>query len=182
MKDKKKIAKEPEENIQANEAQDVPEGTLGDFAGQCEEYKAKWLRAQADYQNLQREVSSQRGEWAKMSEIQILEEFLPVYDNFRIAFRHDVGEESGAWQNWKKGIEYIMKQYGDILESHGVKQMETEGKMFDPSLHDAVTEEDSENHKEGQIIREVGGGYLAGDRVLRPARVVVCKKEGNKEE
>ncbi|MFH0857175.1 MAG: nucleotide exchange factor GrpE [Candidatus Magasanikbacteria bacterium] len=179
MKDKKK--KEQEENPKGSEVQDAPESTLGDFAGQCEEYKTKWLRAQADYQNLQKEVSAQRSEWAKMSEIQILEEFLPVYENFRIAFRHDVGEESSAWQNWKKGIEYIMKQYGDILESHGVQQMVTEGKMFDPSLHDAVSEEDSEGHEEGQIIREVGGGYMAGDRVLRAARVVVCKKEGNKE-
>ena len=47
------------------------------------DFESKWLRAQADYQNLQKEVSAQRSEWAKMSKVQVIEEFLPVFDNFR---------------------------------------------------------------------------------------------------
>ena len=141
----------------------------------CAEYKGAWMRAQADYQNFQKEVSEQRSNWAKMSEVQILEEFIPVYENFRTAFKHDVGEESSAWENWKKGIGFIMKQFGDILESHGVKEMETVGKVFDPKLHEAVSEEESEEHEDGVIIREVSGGYVAGETILRVARVVVCR-------
>ncbi|MBU0661099.1 nucleotide exchange factor GrpE [Patescibacteria group bacterium] len=141
----------------------------------CEEYKSGWMRAQADYKNLQMETSKQRSEWARMSEIQILEEFIPIYENFRTAFKHPAGEENSSWENWKKGIEFIMKQFGDVLESHGVKEMEVVGKMFDPNLHEAVSEEASEGHADGQIIRELAGGYLAGEKVLRAARVVVCK-------
>ena len=69
------------------------------------DYKDKWMRAQADYSNLVRETAEKRSEWAAMSEWQILEEFIPVYDNFKKAFSV---KEQETWnkeqENWKKGI------------------------------------------------------------------------------
>lgn len=140
------------------------------------DYKEKWLRAQADYQNLQKEISAQRGMWVKMSELQILEEFIPVYDNFKKAFAYTAGSEDKEWQNWQKGIEYIKKQFSDILTQHGVSEIETVGKPFDPTRHEALSEEVSENHEEGIIIRELAGGYMMADKVIQVAKVVVCKK------
>jgi len=144
------------------------------------DYKDNWLRAQADYQNLQKEVSDQRAQWAKMSELQILQEFVPVFENFKKAFAH--GTESGEemtqkqWENWQKGIEYIKKQFSDILTTHSVKEIQTIGEMFDPNLHEALKEEECEDKKEGEIIQELEGGYLHNDVVIQPAKVVVCKK------
>ena len=81
-----------------------------------------------------------------------------------------------VWCHWKKGNEYIKKQFADILSQNGVEEIQTVGQSFDPNLHEALSEEDSEDHEDGAIIRELSGGYKAGDKILEPAKVVVCKK------
>ena len=147
---------------------------------QCEEFKSGWQRALADYKNLQREVEQRRGEWAQMSEAQILEEFLPVYDNFKKAFNTtDFGNTDHTdivkWENWKKGIQYIMQQFGSILKAHGIEEIKTVGEKFDPRFHEAIGEEESEGSEPGTILKEVEGGYKRGDKVIKPARVIVSK-------
>ena len=140
------------------------------------DYKDQWLRAQADYANLQKETATKRGEWASMSEWQILEEFIPVYDNFKKAFAVTIDGEDKKWESWKQGIGYIMKQFGDILKQHGIEEMETVGKSFDPTMHESVSEESSDEYDDGVIIREVDAGYKKGGKILKVARVVVNKK------
>ncbi len=106
---------------------------------ESEEYKNNWQRALADYQNLQRETSERRGEWARMSEQQILEDFIPVYDNFKKAFAiADNADAGGAadnadkkWQSWKQGIRYIMKQFWEVLKAHNAEEIKTVGEKFD---------------------------------------------------
>ena len=146
---------------------------IKDSCPECEEYKNGWLRAQADYKNLQKEISEQRGEWARLSEQQILQEFIPIYDNFKKAFFMDRGEDA-KWENWAKGIEYIMKQFSKVLEDHDVVEIKTSGQKFDPNLHEAVGEEDSDDN-EGTILREVDAGYKMGGKVLKVAKVIVAK-------
>lgn len=150
------------------------------YKREAEEYKAGWQRAQADYQNLKKEIDNMRSEWVRMSEQQILEDFLPVYDNFCKAFSMDNTNEHSStnntdnnWQNWKQGIEYIMKQYWKVLQDHGVEQIKTVGEMFDPCLHEAVGEEDGE--EEGKILKEVEAGYVMKGKVIKPAKVIVAK-------
>ena len=144
---------------------------------QIEEYKAGWARAQADYQNLQKEIEAKRSEWVKMSEMQILEEFIPVYDNFKKAFFTDIGDTNNTdtldqWKSWKQGIEYIMKQYGSILESYGIEEIKTTGEKFNPEFHEAVGEEDGQ---EDIILKEVDSGYKRGELVVKVAKVIVGK-------
>lgn len=142
------------------------------------DYKDRFLRAQADYQNLMRETAKKRSEWAKMSEITVLEEFIPVYENFKKAFSHEVAEESKQWENWKKGIEFIKQQFKIILESHGLTEITVSpGDDFDPQRHEALSEEHSDEVDDGKIIREGHGGYMLGDKVFSAAKVVVCKKD-----
>src|SRR3989338_11619611 len=77
---------------------------------QAEEYKANWQRALADYRNLQKETAAMRSQWAQMSEEQILQNFIPVYENFKKAFSAPLSADGDKqWQGWKQGIEYIMK-------------------------------------------------------------------------
>lgn len=137
------------------------------------EFKDKWLRAQADYKNLQKEIADRRGEWAAMSEAQILEDFLPVYDNFCKAFAHEIKNGEKDFENWKKGIEYIMQQFWTVMKNHGIEKIETVGKMFDPNIHEAVGEEKEEGKKEHEIIREVDGGYTMNGKVIKVAKVIV---------
>lgn len=149
------------------------------YKKESEEYKSGWQRALADYKNLQREVEQRRGEWAQMSEVQIIEEFLPVYDNFKQAFAQDFtngqSPTNSANDGWKMGIECIMKQFAEVLKQHGVEEIKTVGEKFDPNLHEAGGEEAVEGKQSGEIIREVSGGYRMGGKVIRAARVIVAK-------
>ena len=141
-----------------------------------EEYKQNWQRALADYQNLQKEVASRRAELVSMSEQQILEEFIPVYDNFKSAFRSkDNLEWSKEQNNWVTGIQYIMKQFGDVLKAHNVEEIKTAGEKFDPKFHEAVGEEEDEKFESGSIIRELQSGYVMGGRVVKTAKVIIAK-------
>lgn len=134
------------------------------------DYKDKWMRAQADYQNLQKEIAAKRAEWAAWSEWQVLEEFMPVYDHFKKAFVAHGRPEDG----WAKGIEYIMKQFEDVLKLHGIEQIETVGKKFNPALHEVLGEEESDKEA-GMIVKELDGGYKKGEKVLKVAKVIVAK-------
>ena len=152
-----------------------------DTKKECEEYKTGWQRALADYKNLQTETEKRRGEWVKMSEAQILEEFIPVYDNFKKAFAVSgslplpAGEIKRGWEQWAQGIEYIKKQFGDILKNHGVEEIKTIGEKFDPNLHESVGAEEVEGKEHGEILKEITGGYMAHGKVLWAARVIISK-------
>jgi molecular chaperone GrpE len=143
---------------------------------ETEEYKAGWMRAQADYKNLQREISEQRSQWAMMSELQILEEFIPVYDNFKLAYRHQTTDYSPEQQKWVDGIGYIMKQFGNILKTHGIEEIKTVGEMFNPEFHEAMSEEESDQPVH-TIIREIGSGYVMKGKVIKVSKVIVAKKK-----
>lgn len=146
----------------------------------AEEYKKDWQRALADYKNLQKETSERRGEWAQMSKTMILEDFIPVYDNFKTAFYHHPvlnadNEEHTQIKSWVDGIGYIMKQFGDVLKSHGIEEIKTVGEKFDPTIHESVGEEEVEGKESGVIVKEVSGGYKMGDKVVKVARVIIAK-------
>jgi len=145
-----------------------------------EEYHAGWQRALADYKNLQAEIEKRRGEWIKMSEADILESFIPVYDNFKAAFNHQpvvLGDESGKQtQNWIDGIGYIMKQFNDVLVGRGITEIEALGKAFDPRFHEAMGEEPAtEGIEPGTVSKVLVAGYKHGDKVLRPAKIMIAK-------
>ena len=146
----------------------------GGYVDQMEEYKRGWQRAQADYQNLQKQVSEQRKMWARMSEAQILEEFIPVYDNFKKAFFAKPIIDDPAFSQWSVGIGFIMQQFSDIFRKHDLKEMEVVGTVFDPTVHECVKEEPVDGMPAGTIIREVSTGFLLDGSVFVPAKVIVA--------
>lgn len=137
------------------------------------EYKVGWQRALADYQNLQKETTSRRAEWAQMSEQQILEEFIPVYEHLKMALSGT--DETGGNNPWLDGVRHVLKQFADILKSHGVEEVKTVGEKFDPKYHEAVGHEAVGGVAEDEIVREMSGGFKMGDRVIKAARVIVGK-------
>ncbi len=139
-----------------------------------DDFKISWQRALADYQNLLKETAARRSEMAMMSEQQIVEEFIPVYDNFKKAFAIPPGTEDNQVKNWVMGIGYIMKQFGEVLKAHNVMEIKTVGEVFNPIFHETVGEEESEKPS-GTVLKEAEGGYLMGNRVIKPAKVVVAK-------
>lgn len=163
-----------EKEFEESVAQEQQDGQEESSCESCEQYKQGWQRAQADYQNLVRETNERKAELVRMSEWQIIEEFLPVYDNFQKAFAAEPGEMNDACKNWMKGIEYIKKQFGDVLSAHNVEPIKTVGEAFNPELHEALAEEEGDG-KPGTIIKEVDAGYTMNGKVLKVAKVTIIK-------
>ena len=162
----------------------VSEAEFNRVKSEAEEYKIGWQRALADYQNLQKETLSRRAEWAQMSEQQILEEFIPVYENFKTAVSACLplpeGESKRGWEQWMEGLQYIKKQFADIMKAHGVEEIKTVGEKFDPKYHEAVGHEATPGAGEDEIVREISGGFRMGERTIKAARVMVNKIENAK--
>lgn len=133
-------------------------------------------RARADYVNLKRELDEVRESTKKRTTEKVLGDFLPVLDSFDMAMGN-----TAAWEavdkNWRVGVEYIYSQLKTALENNGVSAIDSVGVEFDPNLHEPIetkeTDDASLDHKIERIIQK---GYRMGDRVIRPARVVVWKK------
>jgi len=151
---------------------------LADAIAKTELNLAGWQRARADYMNLLKEVEQEKSEWASWSKLHIIEEFIPVYDNFKKAFAHRPAPNGDKyWHNWAEGVGFIMKQFGDVLKSHEIEEIKTVGDPFNPERHETVAEEESDEYPEHAIIREVDGGYMLKGKVIRAAKVVVAKKK-----
>ncbi|MCX6780185.1 MAG: nucleotide exchange factor GrpE [Candidatus Magasanikbacteria bacterium] len=183
------ISNENEESSQEDADEEIKEKS-GFFSRKCkncedhtvkeEEYKKDWQRALADYKNLQKETSERRGEWAQMSKVNILEDFIPVYDNFKSAFFHHPvlqadNEEHKQMKNWIDGIGFIMKQFGDVMKSHGIEEIKTVGEKFDPNMHESMGEEEVEGKEPGTILKELIGGYKMGNKIIKAAKVIIAK-------
>ncbi len=140
---------------------------------QCAEYKSGWQRAVADYQNLQKEVRERRQEMAQMSEQQILEEFIPVYDNLKLAINNE--QLTNNKDPWLQGVRYVAKQFSGILKAHNIEEIKTVGEKLDTKFHETVGEEESDTES-GIILKEVDGGYIMGGRVIKVAKVIISKR------
>ncbi|MFW0862211.1 MAG: nucleotide exchange factor GrpE [Candidatus Komeilibacteria bacterium] len=141
------------------------------------EYMQGWQRAQADYQNLQKETDKWKGEFAQYAKADFILELLPVYSNYKIALEH-IPEEDKQ-KDWVQGIQHIFQQLKTLLDKFDVKEIETVGKEFNHELHDAVGTEYNESKEEDIILKQTMPGYMLKDKVLQPAKVIINKKDIN---
>lgn len=150
-----------------------------DQTDEDEDYKEKWLRAQADYRNLKKEMANKRDEWRERITFQVLEDFIPVFDNFKKAYEHKPENKEDSdldeWENWAQGMEFILKQFDDILDDYNVTTIEAKGKEFKPALHNAIEKKFSSEFEQGMIMEVMESGYKTEDKVLKAAKVVVSK-------
>ena len=121
-------------------------------------------RALADYQNLEKRIAEEKSSWIKAANKSLLLKLLPGLDSLLLAEKHTQDE----------GVKISIKHFLDILEQDGVKKIEIAGKDFDPNLMEAIV---TQNGEEGKVIEEVRAGYMLYDSVLRPAQVIVGKKD-----
>jgi len=131
--------------------------------GEIETWKNKYLRALADYQNLERRISENRLEERSLAAGQFILKFLPVLDDLSKAEK-DLKNE---------GLKLILKKAEDTLKSEGVEKIEVEGKFFDPQSMECVDVASGET--ENKVVSEVRTGYRQSNRILRAAQVIVGK-------
>jgi molecular chaperone GrpE len=133
---------------------------------------AGWQRAQADYQNYKKRIDQERVEQSRFAVAPILLNCLDIIDDLERAFV--ALPDSLIQLTWVNGIALIHRKMQSILESNGVKEIESEGKHFDPNLHEAISQVPGED---GQIMTVIQKGYQLHDRVLRPTLVQVGNGE-----
>lgn len=129
------------------------------------------MRTAADLENFRKRSAREREESLRYANQSLLEELLPILDNFDMGMQA-AGREQGSMIY--VGMEMVRKQLDEFLENQGVTEVAAEGLEFDPNLHDAVSQEEAD--EEGKVLRVTRRGYLLRDRLLRPASVVVSKK------
>ena len=155
---------------------DAPAATasseLADLERERDDYKDRWLRKGAEFDNYRKRSERERREQADQAVVDLLQELLLVVDDFDRALTVDAGDDSGAY---RKGVEMIHGKLHDLLRKQGVKPIDALGADFDPHLHQAVVHEESPEHREGEVIGELRKGYTMNDRLLRPAMVKVAK-------
>jgi molecular chaperone GrpE len=150
----------------------VAEQTVADLQRERDEYYDRLLRKTAEFDNYRKRVERARREQADEAVLGLLREILAVVDDFDIALAVDAGKSGAAY---RKGVELIHAKLHDLLAKHGVRPIVAVGAEFDPNIHQAVIHEESDEHREGEVIEELRKGYLIGDRLLRPSMVKVAK-------
>ena len=164
-------------------AEDEPQDVDG-LRARLEEEKEKaqghlasWQRAAADYQNLKRRLEQERAEAARLANAALVINLLALLDDLERALRTVDAKLAGL--TWIEGVWLIYRKFQAVLENAGVTEIQAEGRPFDPQVHEAISEAPGE---EGNVVSVVQKGYQLGDRVIRPAMVVVGKAGDGSEE
>lgn len=149
-----------------------------DDCAKCQEYLAGWKRAQADYQNLKRESDQQKTEFVKYANERLLEELLPVIDQYAMVIQYQpstdglTDEQKKSWDNWLIGVKAVWSNWERVMDSIGLKLIAAEG-VFNPQHHEAVGTETVEGRESGEIIRVTQSGWILNGKVLRPTKVII---------
>ena len=130
------------------------------------------LRTAAEFDNYRKRIDRERREQSDAAAFSLLSEVLPVVDNLERALQSPSGPEAAGF---RAGVELILRQLVDLLRKRGVTPIEALGADFDPRFHQAVSQEASDAHRDGEVMEELQRGYMLGDRLLRPAMVKVAK-------
>jgi molecular chaperone GrpE len=144
---------------------------LEEEKSKAESYLASWQRAAADYQNLKRRGEKEREEYGRLATAALVINILPLLDDLERALQSVDVRLAGL--TWVDGIRLIYRKFQAVMEVAGLTEIKAEGETFDPNLHEAVMYGEGE---EGKVVAEVQKGYRLGERVIRPAMVVVGKK------
>jgi len=130
------------------------------------------LRTAAEFENYRKRIDRERRDLSEFAAADVLSELLPIIDNLERALQAPATPEADAF---RKGLELIHRQMLDLLRKRGAQPIEALGANFDPNFHQAVIQETSDEHHEGEVMEELQRGYMLGDRLLRPAMVKVAK-------
>lgn len=141
----------------------------------CGEYVAGWKRALADYDNLKKELASERTSMYHAAVERTGEQLIPVLDNFDQAFRFKPDGLDEQTERWLQGVLHVRTQLDSVMQELGLTPFGSVGEAFDPHQHDATAERSVDGQASGEILEVQMRGWKRGDRVLRPAKVIVNK-------
>lgn len=163
----------PERKKEDSPSREQLESELEKWKRQAEEHYEMFLRARADLENYRRRARRELEETARYAASPLAEALLPVLDNMERALA--AGKDSGGGEAFYQGVEMVYRQLLQVLTEAGLSPIEAVGKPFDPRLHNAVMQTESDEYESGTVVEELQRGYRFKDRVLRPTMVKVSK-------
>jgi molecular chaperone GrpE len=132
----------------------------------------KFLLAMADFENYKKRIERQFREIADSGRRELLKNFLPVLDNLERA----LSIEETSLEALRNGVQQTLKGFENLLTMEGVKAISVKGKKFDPKVAEAIGTQAAEGVEDDVVLEEAQKGYMIGDDLLRPAKVIVAKK------
>lgn len=140
---------------------------------QSQEYFEGWQRERADFANYKKRIERDHMQLSQTVNGTIIKKYLVIMDDLERALKNRPVDPEG--KQWAEGIDLIYRKLQTILENENVKRIPADLAEFDPTIHEAISHEESPDHQSGQVIEVLQQGYWIGDRVLRPALVRVAK-------
>jgi molecular chaperone GrpE len=130
-----------------------------------------YLRLAADFDNYRKRVAREHAELTQRANERLLNELLPVLDDLERALEAAADHEEAKLE---EGVQLVHRSLAGLLERHGLTEIDTDG-AFDPHVHEALLAQPGEGAEEGSVLQVLQKGYRLGDRVVRPARVIVAE-------
>lgn len=174
------------EHPNPGEAEDtVPEGvaeasvseaepTVEDVCAERDKVKDQLLRTAADFENFRKRTRKDIELAVRRAREDIVRELLPVIDNLERAASAAGG--AADLEGVREGVTMVLKQFEDVAERIQLRRLTPVGERFDPNLHDAIQQKETDEHEPGKVIAEVLAGYQLGEKLVRAAMVVVARK------
>jgi molecular chaperone GrpE len=169
-------AAEPLDNAQTEPTDDLEtlRAELAEITQKADEYLRLAQRTQADFINYRRRVEDERAQQARDANVTYLLRILPILDDFERALAN--AEPAQLESNWGKGVQLVERNLRSLLAADEVERIAPEGAEFDPREHEALGSQPSADVPEGHVLHVIRPGYRKGEKVLRPAQVVIAAR------
>jgi molecular chaperone GrpE len=145
-------------------------------AAQADEHWDRLLRAKADLDNYKKRAARERQDAVRFANVALIEKLIPALDSFDMALVAANAGEGGGLASLKTGIAMVHGQIKTALAEAGLQEVDAAGQVFDPQMHEAVSQLESADVPEGHVLQQLRKGYKLHERLIRPATVVVAKK------
>ncbi|MDD5147994.1 MAG: nucleotide exchange factor GrpE [Candidatus ainarchaeum sp.] len=169
----KEAKKEPETNAKIT-------GSTGEIQkkeAEIKELRETLQRLQADFENYCKRIDRQKKEFVEFANTETIRELLPLLDSFQAAIEKLRDMEIVSKKEALEGIGALEKHLFAIMQKHGLQEIGTREKKFDPLLHEAVLHENNPEKKDNEILEELQKGFLLKGKLLRPAKVKINRAE-----
>jgi molecular chaperone GrpE len=151
----------------------APADPLAEAKADALRFKDQWMRSAADFDNFRKRTRRELEDTRKAGREELLKDLLPVFDNLERAMTS--AERATEVKPVAEGLKMVLRQFADTLGRSGIARVPTVGSQFDPGVHEAIQQVETDEHPPGTVVAEVQPGYLQGERLVRAAMVVVAK-------
>ena len=167
--------KETDPGAEKTEAKEEapPPDLLAEAKAEVQRFREQWMRSAADFDNFRKRTRKELEDNRKAGKEELLKEFLPVFDNLERAMQS--ATRATDVKAVSDGLQMILRQFVDTLGRAGITKVPTIGSQFDPTIHEAIQQVETDEHPPGYVVAEVQPGYTQGERLIRAAMVVVAK-------